>query len=61
MVSSTAPQPVLGLALPDTMFRHHWPQLPDGTALNQFAMDARGRATLGKARQRANPSGCGSG
>ena len=35
--------------------------LPDGIALDQFAMDARGRATLGEARQRANPFDCGSG
>jgi hypothetical protein len=35
--------------------------LPDGTARNQLAMDARGRATLGKAQQRANPSDCGLG
>ncbi|WP_093455140.1 hypothetical protein [Pseudooceanicola nitratireducens] len=34
---------------------------PDGTALNQLAMDTRGRATIAKARQSANPSGCGSG
>jgi hypothetical protein len=34
---------------------------PDGTKFNQQAMDASGRATLGKARQSANPSGCGSG
>lgn len=33
---------------------------PDDTALNQLARNARGRATLGKARQSANPSGCGS-
>ncbi len=34
---------------------------PDDSALNQLATDERGRATLGRARQRANPSGCGSG
>ncbi|WP_177195350.1 hypothetical protein [Thioclava dalianensis] len=115
MVSSTAPQSALLLALPDMLFCHHWRQTlfddlritfatagkgpviramqeiandwaavegsfeigrnraqcrclhglleiaqPDGTALNQLAMDASDRATLGKARQSANPSGCGS-
>ncbi|WP_176828163.1 hypothetical protein [Ruegeria marina] len=30
---------------------------PDDTALDQIAMDAIDRATLGKARQSANPSG----
>jgi hypothetical protein len=34
---------------------------PDDTTLNQLARNARGRAKLGKARQSANPSGCGSG
>lgn len=34
---------------------------PDGTTFNQQAMDARGCATLGKARHCSNPSGCGSG
>lgn len=116
VISSTAPQPVLFFALPDMLFRHHWPQTlfddlrivlavagrgpiisamqeiandwaavegsfeigmnrarcrcldglleiaqPDGTAFNQLSTDERGRATLGKARQGANPSGCGSG
>jgi hypothetical protein len=35
--------------------------LPDGTALDQLATYERGRETLGKVRQSANPSGCGSG
>ena len=34
---------------------------PDAAALNQLTTGASGRATLGKARQSANPSGCGSG
>jgi len=35
--------------------------LPEGPGLNQLTTGASGRARLGKARQSANPSGCGSG